>query len=149
MRRDQLARRGLVMGTLAAGGLLAARWFNVTGTVEGATLGVENAHRAVIDGTITLIDIRRPDEWTRTGIALGAVPLDMRDPAFATKLLAQIEGARDAPVALICARGVRSRRLAQRLSDAGFTNVIDVPEGMMGSGAGPGWLGAGLPVRAW
>ena len=148
MARGTLARRGLMLGALAGGGLLAARWFNVTGTIDGTALSVEDAHRAATDGTITLIDIRRPDEWARTGIGQGAIPIDMRDPAFAAKLLTELEGARDAPVALICARGVRTRWLARQLSEAGFTNVIDVPEGMMGSGAGPGWLGAGLPTRA-
>lgn len=140
---------GLALGVLAAGGGFAACWLNLSGsTASQSALSVDEAHRAARAGSITLIDIRRPDEWARTGIPYGAVPLDMRDPAFARDLLAQVNGARDAPVALICARGVRSRRLAEALAEAGFTNVLDVPEGMMGSGAGPGWLGAGLPVRA-
>jgi rhodanese-related sulfurtransferase len=69
----------------------------------------------------------------------------MRDKDFVAQLLAKVSS-KDAPVALICARGVRSRGLSRRLIQAGFTNIIDVPEGMLGSGAGPGWLGAGLPV---
>ena len=56
---------------------------------------------------------------------------------------------RDAPIALICAGGVRSARLGRRLTEAGFTNIIDVPEGMQGSGAGPGWLRRGLPTRTY
>ena len=92
-----------------------------------------------------MIDIRRPNEWQTTGVGEGAVPLDMRDPQFVQKLIALVPTL-DAPIALICARGVRSRYLAARLTEAGFTNIIDVPEGMLGSGPGPGWLGAGLPV---
>lgn len=106
---------------------------------------MQSAYLGARNGDFTLIDIRRPDEWARTGIPEGAVPLDMRDPQFVPKLLASVSGP-EAPIALICARGVRSRGLARALSQAGFTNVIDVPEGMLGSGAGPGWLGAGLPV---
>jgi len=106
---------------------------------------VQAAHRAALEGRITLIDIRRPEEWVSTGVPQGAIPLDMRDPAFTDKLAALVTD-KNAPVALICARGVRSRRFAAVLTGAGFANIIDVPEGMLGSGAGPGWLAAGLPV---
>jgi len=108
-------------------------------------MDVQTAYASARDGTVTLVDIRRPEEWAATGIGAGAIPLDMRDPAFAQKLLALIAGL-DAPIALICARGVRSRGLAAQLEQAGFTNIMDVPEGMSGSGAGPGWLAAGLPL---
>ena len=143
--KPALARRGILLGALALGGLAATRWFNVGATLGGTALSVAEAHRAALNGTITLIDIRRPDEWARTGIPEGAIALDMRDPAFVQKLLAQVPDT-SAPIALICARGVRSRALAKRLARAGFTHVIDVPEGMLGSGAGAGWLAAGLPI---
>ncbi len=144
--RRSLTRRGVLVGGLALGGLAAARWFNLGGTIEAGALSVGDAHAAAQAGRITLIDIRRPDEWARTRVGEGAVPLDMPDPSFEQELLALIPD-RAAPVALICARGVRSRGLSQRLAAAGFTNVIDVPEGMLGSGAGPGWIAAGLPLR--
>ncbi|MEM6482663.1 MAG: rhodanese-like domain-containing protein, partial [Pseudomonadota bacterium] len=35
------------------------------------------------------------------------------------------------------------------LRDAGYQKVIDVPEGMLGSFSGPGWLKTGLPVGAY
>ncbi len=94
---------------------------------------------------MVLVDIRRPDEWARTGVGAGAQPLDMRREDFIAALL-RLTGGPDAPVALICARGVRSRHLAVQLAEAGFGDVRDVPEGMLGSGAGPGWLRKGLPV---
>lgn len=103
---------------------------------------------SVRDGRLLLVDVRRPDEWERTGLAEGALPIDMRRPDF-------VEAVRQArldatqPVALICARGVRSQRLTTRLIDAGITPIVDVPEGMLGSFAGPGWLKRGLPVVAW
>ena len=145
MTQRRLPRRLLLVGLLAgAGGVAAARWFNITAEQEDG-LSVQAAHAAAADGSVTLIDIRRPDEWARTGIPEGAIAIDMRDPDFVTKLLAQVSGP-DAVIALICARGVRSRHLAGRLNEAGFTHILDVPEGMLGSGAGPGWLAAGLPV---
>lgn len=143
--RRAFARRGVLVGALAFGGLTAARWYNIGGSVEGSALSVTEAHSAARSGDITLIDIRRPDEWARTGIPEGADALDMRDPDFTRKLLKLVPD-RSAPIALICARGVRTRALAKRLTEAGFSNIIDVPEGMLGSGAGPGWLALGLPV---
>ena len=73
----------------------------------------------------------------------------MRRDDFIDVLAELTQGDRTAPVALICARGVRSRRMSARLTEAGFTRIIDVPEGMLGSGAGPGWLKAGLPIETW
>lgn len=144
-------RRFLVLGgaSVAAGGVFAANWYNVGAAVEGGALTVHDAHSAAVSGRVLLIDIRRPDEWSRTGIGEGALPLDMRRPDFTNALLGLTDGQTDAPVALICARGVRSRHLTARLTEAGFAHIIDVPEGMLGSGAGPGWLRAGLPVVAF
>ena len=81
------------------------------------------------------------------GISFFGQPLrqSCRDD-FTDELLKITGGDTDAPVALICARGVRSRKMTTRLTQAGFTRIIDVPEGMLGSGAGPGWLRAKLPV---
>jgi rhodanese-related sulfurtransferase len=105
------------------------------------------AHRLALAGAITLVDIRRPDEWAATGRREGALRLDLRRPDFTEALAERVGGVRDAPIALICARGVRSARLANRLAEAGFTHVLDVPEGMLGSAAGPGWLARGLPLN--
>lgn len=142
---------GLAAGAAIVGGtVFASRWYNVS-AVAGAegTLSTPDAHAAAVSGAILLLDIRRPDEWERTGVGEGAVPLDMRRKDFTDALLARTDGRMDAPIALICARGVRSRRLTERLETAGFTAIIDVPEGMLGSGAGPGWLKRDLPTVAW
>jgi len=142
-------RRVLLIGgalVLGGGAVFASRWFNVSAQVTGSALTVQQAHAAARAGEILLVDIRRPDEWARTGVGEGARPLDMRRADFIDALLALTQGATETPVALICARGVRSRRLSRTLTEAGFTQIIDVPEGMLGSGAGPGWLRAGLPV---
>jgi rhodanese-related sulfurtransferase len=125
------------------------RWFNPFAEADGRRgLSAGDSHARALSGDLLLVDIRRPDEWARTGIGEGAVPLDMRRADFGAALLAAAGGDSARPVALICARGVRSRQLSARLAAAGFTRVIDVPEGMLGSGAGPGWLARGLPVVA-
>ncbi|MEO0400920.1 MAG: rhodanese-like domain-containing protein [Pseudomonadota bacterium] len=142
---------GLGAGAVIVGGaVFASRWYNIAAEagVEG-TLSTPDAHASAVAGAIVLVDIRRPDEWERTGVGAGAVPIDMRRDDFTDALLVQTGGRTDTPVALICARGVRSRRMSERLLAAGFTTIIDVPEGMLGSGAGPGWLKRGLPTVAW
>ncbi len=142
-RRSAMALGGAaLLGTGAAFGLLWPR----AGTSGGATMTPAEAHAAAGAGEILLVDIRRPDEWAKTGVPEVAEALDMRDSAFVDKVLAA-RRSDDQPVAVICARGVRSARLARRMTDAGITPVIDVPEGMLGSGAGPGWLARGLPLK--
>ncbi len=142
-------RRTFLVGGLAViavAGMGTARWFNVAADVGSGDISAPDALRAAKAGEITLVDIRRPDEWARTGIGAGAVPIDMRATDFVDQLLVATNGQTDTPVALICARGVRSARLSARLREAGFTQVLNVPEGMLGSGAGAGWIKRGLPV---
>lgn len=151
-REMPTTRRIVLLGSgaaIAGAAVFAGRWFNIGAATDGDDrITAPEASAAVAAGELTLVDIRRPDEWALTGIAQGAVPLDMRRDDFETALLQALGGDRAAPVALICARGVRSRGMAKRLGRAGFTRVIDVPEGMLGSGAGPGWIARGLPVVA-
>jgi len=142
----------LSAGSLGLGGAAAfgATWFNIGAANGGQTrLDPAMAFAAAEAGAILLVDIRRPDEWARTGVGQGAVPLDMRRADFAAALHSLAGGDTGRPIALICARGVRSRRLGQTLTEAGFTRILDVPEGMLGSGAGPGWLARDLPVTQW
>lgn len=115
----------------------------------GGRIDVATAHEQAVGGQILLVDIRTPREWRASGVGAGAVPLDMRRDDFIAALNQLVDGDQSAPVALICARGVRSARLSNQLIEAGFTNIIDVPEGMLGSAAGPGWVRAGLPVEEY
>ena len=101
------------------------------------------------EGEITLVDSRTPQEWRASGVPAGSHQIDMRRDDFIAALQAATGPDLAAPVALICARGVRSARLTLALAEAGFTNVMDVPEGMLGSGEGPGWIAGNLPVARW
>lgn len=98
---------------------------------------------------ITLIDIRTPREWRQTGLPVGAIAIDMRRDDFLQALSVAVAGDLARPVALICARGVRSARMTRVLAAAGYSRIIDVPEGMLGSASGPGWIAADLPVTQW
>jgi rhodanese-related sulfurtransferase len=136
---------------LSAGGFVAADGQNlfyaaITEEFPGGVLSTPDAHEKAVAGDIILIDIRRPDEWAKTGSGEGAHRIDLRVDDFVTLVQEAAGGDLNAPVALICARGVRSARTSNQLINAGFTNIIDVPEGMLGSAAGPGWLKRGLPL---
>lgn len=113
----------------------------------GPQLEAPEAFRRVQAGEMLLVDIRRPEEWRQTGVAAGAVRLDMRDPRFVESLLEQLKGDPHAPVGLICRTGNRTTQVQQALLRLGFTRVYNVREGMAGSAAGPGWLARGLPVE--
>ncbi len=143
-------RRWLLAGGVAAvaavaGGVGGRAWL-LRRPFDTAILTPPEASALADAGKILLIDIRRPDEWAETGVPAGAHPLDMRRPDFTQALLALAGGNPGRPIALICARGVRSNRMSGHLAEAGFTRIGDVGEGMLGSPDGPGWLARGLPV---
>ncbi len=105
------------------------------------------ARAKALAGELVLIDIRRPDEWADTGIADVALLADMTAPNFIKTILDIRAQNPDTPLAFICRSGNRSGFVTAELYRAGLTNVIDVVEGMSGSGIGPGWVTRGLPVR--
>lgn len=113
-------------------------------------ISAPDAFAAASAGTITLIDIRTPEEWRRTGVAPGAGRVDFhRGPEHLLRnVLQQTGGDRNAPIALICRTGNRTTHAQAFLQRQGFTQVFNVKEGMAGSAAGPGWLKRGLPVDA-
>ena len=102
-------------------------------------------------GQITIIDIRRPDEWRNTGIATGAKRATVHFSRGAAKFLSRIAkltgGDKSQPIALICAAGVRSKHASRLLKDKGYTQVLDISEGMLGNHRGVGWLRRDLPVN--
>lgn len=113
----------------------------------GPTLSAPEAFEKSRVGEITLIDIRTPGEWRQTGIAEGALPIDMTRRTFVDEILAAVDGNKDAPIAIICRTGNRTTYTQKTLAKMGFTNVYNIKEGMIGSTAGPGWLQRGLPVE--
>jgi rhodanese-related sulfurtransferase len=112
----------------------------------------EQALRMARGGEITIIDIRRPDEWRETGIPAGAelaTVRTIRGPAEFLRRIAKLtKGDKSTPIALICAAGVRSKHASRLLQSRGYTQVLDISEGMLGSRAGTGWLARKLPVKA-
>ncbi len=97
-------------------------------------------------GEIILIDIRTPQEWLQTGVAEGAIGLDMQAPGFVEALVALREANPEKELALICRTGNRTNYVATALAQQGFPGLVDVSEGMVGGPNGPGWINRGLPT---
>lgn len=146
-----LRRRWVLLGGVAAvaAGFAIREYRLIPEDFSGGKLTVAEAHNQAVAGDILLLDIRTPREWQATGIGQGAQPLDMRREDFLDVLDQLTGGDRTRPIAVMCARGVRSARLSNSLTEAGYTAILDVPEGMSGSAAGPGWVRAGLPVEPY
>ena len=110
-------------------------------TVPAATYSGER------DGVV-LIDVREPNEWAETSMPAGAIGISISRADFVDAVAKALGGDRSKPVALICRSGTRSLRGAKMLSDAGFTQVTNIGDGMIGrTEVGSGWLAGGLPLQ--
>ena len=93
-----------------------------------------------------VIDIRRPDEWKRTGVIEGAHLMTFFDArgkydlkAWMAKLTPVATG--DRKVAIVCHSGGRSRPVSRLLHESmGYRRVYDVRDGIAG------WIAAGRPA---
>ncbi len=125
---------------------------NACSRESGPTLAAPEAYAQAQAGKLTLIDIRRPDEWRQTGVAKDALQINMAHPqgmaGFVQQVTAELGGDRNVPIGLICRTGNRTTQMQQVLREAGFTQVYNVKEGMAGGVAGPGWIARGLPLQA-
>lgn len=94
---------------------------------------------------VTIVDLRRQDEWDATGVIDGSIKLTAFDSSgrliesFRQNFLDKI--APDQRVILICRSGARSSRIAAALSQQdGYSGIYNVLGGITG------WIKAGLPV---
>lgn len=122
----------------------------IAASAQDASISPREARSLSAVGKVLLIDVRTPEEWRDTGVAPGAKRINWRTPggpaAFLEQVLATVDGDVSRPVALICRTGARSAQAQAFLREHGFTNVINVSEGMQGGTVGPGWIKGGLPV---
>lgn len=104
------------------------------------------------------VDVRTVQEFD-AGHPPGAysVPLMLQGPGGRTsnpEFVAVVEGAlgRSTRMVVGCAGGVRSRRAAELLAEAGFEEVVDMRGGFAGESDAtgrlvtPGWKASGLPI---
>ncbi len=105
------------------------------------------ARAKALAGEIVLIDIRRPDEWSQTGVPDVALLADMTQRNFLDKIKAIRAQSPNIPLAFTCRTGNRSNYLTEQLERIGMSGIIDVVGGMAGSDVDQGWVKRGLPVR--
>ncbi|MEP3525846.1 MAG: rhodanese-like domain-containing protein [Hyphomicrobiales bacterium] len=110
-------------------------------------MSVTKANQQSKSGNLLLVDIRRPSEWKQTGVAKNAAKISMHQKGFLDHIARHTKGNKTAPVALICAHGIRSTHMIRILEKNGYSNVYNVKEGMLGSKEGPGWIAKGLPLQ--
>jgi rhodanese-related sulfurtransferase len=114
-------------------------------------ISASEAQAAAAAGDVTIVDVRSPREWRQTGVAEGARTVTIHNrkgiKALVATMVKTVGGDKSKSVALICAAAVRSARALKILAAAGFTQIQNVSEGMLGRpDAGLGWLKRGLPV---
>jgi rhodanese-related sulfurtransferase len=121
-----------------------------SGQATASVLSPQEAAAQAATGSRVLVDVRTPEEWRETGIPAPARAITMHQSRarFIAELDAALGGDRTRPLAIICRTGNRTGRLAPELRALGFSNVADVAEGTVGGANGPGWIKAGLPLRA-
>ena len=114
-------------------------------STAGPELSAPEAHQRAQAGQLTLVDIRRPDEWRQTGVVEGSRKLTFVDahgrvnPNFLRSITAEV--GMDDPVVLICRSGNRTDTLARQLVEhLGYTRVYNVEDGIRA------WIADNLPV---
>jgi len=86
-----------------------------------------------------MIDVREDDEVAEVAPAVGLFyPMSQINPETFAK---DCKVRKDQPVYLFCRSGGRSMRVAQALSEHGFTDLTNVTGGIIA------WQAAGLPLK--
>ena len=109
-------------------------------------LGARDAFELQKQGLLTIIDVRTPNEWSKTGLGEGVLPISTQNPNFMNELSDAVNGDKTAPIGVICASGQRAAMVQRFLLEQGYSDIANIAEGMLGNSTAPGWLRTGLPV---
>jgi len=117
----------------------------------GQVIAADQAMQRAAAHELVVVDVRSPEEWRQTGVPAGARLVTIHQPdgliGFLEEMSEALGADHDQPIALICASGNRSTLASSALAEAGYTQVYNIREGMLGSLDGPGWLARGLPTE--
>ena len=142
LQRYRVRRLCSVLLLFVAGLGTQAVWSDVTQVSN-------NELQAMVAEGATVIDVRRLDEWQRTGVIEGSHTVTFFDRHGRYDVQAWLDEigkitTPDKPVVLICARGVRTSKIATLLDKRlGFTQVHNVTSGI------DDWIEQGLPVAKY
>ena len=103
-------------------------------------INVAEAHDLTSKGAITLIDVRKPEEWNDTGRPVDSHGVTLQDPDFEVQVLQCMGNEKSKPVAFTCRTGGRSSEAAEKAKAAGHTDVANVKGGFLA------WAEAELPT---
>ncbi|GAB6057321.1 rhodanese-like domain-containing protein [Desulfonatronum parangueonense] len=114
-------------------------------------ISAEQAWTLLQNAEIKIIDIRRPEEWQQTGTPQGSLRLSFEQhpggsEGFLRDLQLALDGDKTKPFAIICRTGNRTAMLLSFLHANGFTAAMAIPEGIVGSSHGIGWIRSDLPL---
>ncbi|MCF6346241.1 MAG: rhodanese-like domain-containing protein [Thiomicrorhabdus sp.] len=91
--------------------------------------------KTMLDQGVVIYDVRRPEEWRKTGVVEGSRLLTFVDksgrlkPDFLPKFTAEVD--KNQPIILICRTGNRTDTLARHLVEKlGYTQVYNVRDGI-------------------
>ncbi|MBA2285618.1 MAG: rhodanese-like domain-containing protein [Ktedonobacteraceae bacterium] len=104
-----------------------------------ATIGTDEA-RQMIEAGAHVIDVRRPDEWTRGHIPQAELVTISSVYTFG-KALQDLHLPADEDVIFVCASGQRSAMASEIALLVGLRKVSNLANGMNG------WAGRGYPVE--
>jgi len=104
--------------------------------------------KELIEEDVLIVDIRREEEWKRTGVISGSETITFFDaqgkvnPNFVPEFTALVK--KDQPVILICHSGVRTKVASQAIAkQLGYKKVINVSNGIIG------WILEKRPVSVY
>ncbi|MCB9993077.1 MAG: rhodanese-like domain-containing protein [Hyphomicrobiaceae bacterium] len=141
----KLSRR-LVLGA----GVAAAAAMPIAGfAADDPNITDRSAYDRQQAGQMIIVDVRTPQEWQQTGVAVGAEPIDMNDPQFLQKLAELRQQNPGTEFGFICRSGNRSGQVQSFLAQNNVPDVYSVSGGMSGNGQSAGWIADGLPVEPW
>ena len=93
--------------------------------VELEVIGPVKYQEEISAEEVQLVDVRTPEEYSE-GHIKGAENIDF----FADNFLVQFEKLdKDRPIYIYCRSGNRSSKVAAKLSEAGFSRIIDLKGG--------------------
>ncbi|HRJ68794.1 MAG TPA: rhodanese-like domain-containing protein [Beijerinckiaceae bacterium] len=135
-----LARRTVLALPVAA--------FAAPASAQGAlpSVTVSEAQERLASGKSVLVDIRRPEEWAETGVASGAVRLDMTADDFLPKLQSLQKANPGKDIDIICRTANRTAFVQSELAKRGWKGIVNVRGGMAGRAPDIGWIAAKLPI---
>ena len=120
--------------------------FTLSGCFEPPYTNLNNEQlQAMLEQDVLIYDVRRPEEWRKTGVVEGSRLLTFVDksgrlkPDFLPRFTAETD--KNQPVILICRTGSRTDTLARYLVEKqGYTQVYNVRDGITR------WIGEKQPV---